>query len=549
MKHDAPEDRQPGQEANAPLTFSYKKTKPEGSWDSIVIGSGLGSLVTAVLLARRGKKVLVLEQHYTPGGFTHVFKRKRFEWDVGIHYIGEVHEQGSGLQKLFDALSEGQLEWADMGEVYDRIVFGDTVYDLPKGARAYAARMKEYFPAESAAIDRYMELVFDASRSARTFFMERALPPLAGTLAGPWMKRRFNKHSGQTTLEVLRGLTKNQQLIGVLTGQYGDYGLPPAQSSFAMHAILVKHYFKGGAFPVGGSARIFETIAPQLIRRRGAVYTNAPVEEILVRKGRAVGVRMQDGHVLEAGSVVSGAGAWNTFGKLLRKEGVPETAGWQEQISRIGTSAAHLSLYIGLDATAETLRLPRANYWIYPEDYDHDANLARFLANPEAPLPVTYISFPSAKDPSFQQRYPDRSTIEIITLAPWERFAAWSGTRWKHRGDDYDAAKAYWSERLLAELYRREPQVKPHVEVHELSTPLSTAHFAGYAQGEIYGLAHTPERFRSHLLRPRTGVKDLWLTGQDIVSCGIGGALMSGILTASAMEGKNVLGDLLPGSS
>ena len=529
------------------LTQSYKKSKPEGRWDVVVIGSGLGSLVSAVLLARQGKKVLMLEQHYTPGGFTHVFKRKRFEWDVGIHYIGEVHDPNSGLRKLFDALSEGQLEWADMGDVYDRIVFGDRMFELPKGAKAYSARMKEYFPGEAKAIDRYMELVFESSRAASGFFMERAMPPVASALAGGWMKRKFLRHSDRTTLEVLRELTSNKELIGVLTGQYGDYGLPPAQSSFAMHAILVKHYFKGGAFPVGGSSRIFETIAPQITRRGGAIYTNASVQQIMVRNGRAIGVRMTDGYEIEADSVVSGAGAWNTFGKLLADD-VPQAKGWQASIQKIGTSASHLSLYIGLDAPAQYLNLPRANYWIYPEGFDHDEHVARFMADPNAPLPVAYISFPSAKDPDFLRRYPGRSTIEVITLAPWERFSQWAETRWKHRGEDYDAFKASLSERLLAELFRMEPQVRPHIETHELSTPLSTAHFAGYPHGEIYGLAHSPERFRENLLRPRTGVKGLWLTGQDIVSCGIGGALMGGILTASAMEGKNVMNELLRSS-
>ncbi len=532
------------EESVKPLVQSYKKLQPSGQWDVIVIGTGLGSLVSAVMLARQGKKVLMLEQHYTPGGFTHVFKRKRFEWDVGIHYIGEVHNPSSGLRRIFDALSGGQLEWADMGEVYDRLVFGETHYELPKGPEAFSARMKEYFPGESAAIDRYMEMVNEASRAGRGFFMEKAIPPVASAVAGSWMRRKFLRYADRSTLDVLRSLTSNQQLIGVLTGQYGDYGLPPAQSSFAMHAVLVRHYFKGGAFPVGGSSRLFETIAPQVINRGGEIYTNAAVERILIRQGKAVGVRMTDGLELEADAVVSGAGAMNTFGKLL-DESIPEAGEWQERLQKIGASASHLSLYIGLNATAEQLNLPRANYWIYPEGYDHDAHIARFLADPEAPLPMTYISFPSAKDPDFSRRYPDRSTIEVITLAPWERFAKWEDTRWKHRGEAYDSFKAGLSERLLAELYRMEPQVRPHIETHELSTPLSTAHFAGYSRGEIYGLAHTPARFRESLLRPRTGVKNLWLTGQDVVTCGIGGALMAGILTASAMTGKNVMGELL----
>lgn len=86
------------------------------------------------------------------------------------------------------------------------------------------------------------------------------------------MRRPFLKFSDRTTYEVLRSLTKNQELIKVLTGQYGDYGLPPKQSSFAMHASLVRHYFSGGSFPIGGSSQIVETIDP-VIEKAGGDYS------------------------------------------------------------------------------------------------------------------------------------------------------------------------------------------------------------------------------------------------------------------------------------
>ena len=78
---------------------SYKKQPHlSNKYDVIVIGSGIGSLTAATLLAKSGKKVLILEQHYTAGGFTHIFKRKNYEWDVGIHYIGEVQRPNSAIK-------------------------------------------------------------------------------------------------------------------------------------------------------------------------------------------------------------------------------------------------------------------------------------------------------------------------------------------------------------------------------------------------------------------------------------------------------------------
>ena len=89
-------------------------------------------------------------------------------------------------------------------------------------------------------------------------------------------------------------------------------------------------------------------------------------------------------------------------------------------------SFAHVSLYAGFRHDAAALGLERSNLWVYPDD-DHDRSVARFLADPEAPLPVAYLSFPSAKDPDFANRFPGRATVEVIGVAPYAAFAPWAG--------------------------------------------------------------------------------------------------------------------------
>ena len=84
--------------------FQSYKQRPDIAehYDVICIGSGLGSLTTASLLARKGKKVLVCEKHTTPGGYTHVFTRNDYEWDVGLHYVGDMDRKGSLLRVVFE---------------------------------------------------------------------------------------------------------------------------------------------------------------------------------------------------------------------------------------------------------------------------------------------------------------------------------------------------------------------------------------------------------------------------------------------------------------
>ena len=255
---------------------SYKKNyQLNEPYDAIIIGSGLGSLTTAALLAKEGQKVLVLERHYTAGGFTHVFKRRGYEWDVGIHIIGDVQRPKSIIKKLFDYVTNGELQWADMGSVYDRIVIGEKIYDFVKGVSNFKEQLIQDFPEEETAIHRYVDLVFKSTKASRNFYMEKALPPLASKLVGGRMRKPFLKYAKRTTLEVLQELTQNEKLINVLTGQYGDYGMTPAKSSFAMHASVARHFFSGGNFPVGGSTRIIETIAPVISKAGGSILVCA----------------------------------------------------------------------------------------------------------------------------------------------------------------------------------------------------------------------------------------------------------------------------------
>lgn len=514
---------------------SYKqKVELSDHYDAIIIGSGMGSLTTAALLSKEGKKVLVLERHYTAGGFTHVFKRKGYEWDVGIHYIGEVQNPNSPIRKMFDYVSDNKIEWADMGEVYDKIIIGDKTYDFVKGVKNFKSKMYEYFPKEIEAIDKYVQLIFDSNKSMKKFYLDKSLPNLISKFLGFFLRKEYLKFSNRTTYEVISSLTTNEELIKVLTGQYGDYGLPPKQSSFAMHASVVKHYFNGGSFPVGGSSVIANTIDKVIESSNGTILTNAEVEKVIIENNIAKGVSMSDGKKFYSDLIISGTGVFHTYNKLI-DEKIRTKHGFDQNLKKVKPSVAHGCLYIGLNGTSEELKLPKSNLWIYPKDLDHDTAVSNYLEDNDSEFPLVYISFASSKDPSWQSRYPNKSTIDIITLLPYERFSKWEGTSWMKRGEEYDQLKEKITNRLLNHLYDQLPHLKGKIDYYELSSPLTTKNFVNYNKGELYGIDHTPARFSQKFLRPKTPIKGLYLTGQDIVSAGVGGALFSGLITATAI--------------
>lgn len=521
---------------------SYSKESIKGNYDVIVIGSGLGGMSTAAFLAKEGKKVLVIESHYEPGGFTHTFKRKGYEWDVGVHYVGEVHRPHAMISKLFNYINDTPLEWTEMGDVYDKMIFGKEVYDYKKGEDAFKEQMKKYFsnPEDQAAIDKYIWTIKDAQKSQQLYFIEKTLNATMSSLFGNFMRKAAMKYN-RPTLEVLHEITKNKKLIAVLTGQYGDYGSPPSEGSFLMHSMLVKHYINGGCYPVGGSKSIFNAVAPTILKAGGAIFTRAKVNQILVNEQyEAYGVQLEDGLEIKSPIVISSAGIYNTFKNLLAPN-VSSHFKLHEQLAKLKRSTGHMCLYIGLKYPKSELNLGKANYWVFPDNYDHDENIENFLENPENDFPIAYISFPTAKAEDWEQRFPNKSTIEIVTVAPYEWFQKWENMRWKKRGEAYDKIKEDFSQRLLEKLYAQEPELRGKVDHYELSTPLSTKHFCNYEFGEVYGLDSGVERFNQKFLRPRTPVKNLYLTGQDVVSVGIGGAIASGLLTASVVTGKNLM--------
>jgi len=521
---------------------SYKPGVADKKFDTIIIGSGIGGLCTAALLSLKGKRVLVLEKHFKIGGWTHTFRRDNYEWDVGIHYIGQVHNSYSPIRRLFDLISGGKLQWSPMDKNYDRIIFPDKSYNFVAPREQFIEDMISYFPKEESGIMTYMDLLDQAARSARSYFSNKALPGILSTITYPFMTRKFFSYSDRTTLDVLSSLTDDQQLIGVLTGQWGDHGLPPAQSSFAMHASVVRHYLNGGNYPVGTSRKIAETVSDNLENMGGKLYVHASVDEILTSNGKTTGVRLKGGEEIYAPLVISSAGVVNTYGKFLRNS--PNFDVFSKQLQTVSQTPSYVCLYMGLKISPEKLQEKNTNLWIYPS-YNHDENVENYLQDRDKEFPVVYVSFPSAKDPAYMKENPGYSTMEAITVLPFEDFEKWKNEPWKKRGDDYEKQKEKISQRILDKVYKYVPAAKNALDYYELSTPLSVKSMANYKKGELYGIDHTPDRFHQRWLKPKSEIKNLYLTGQDVLTVGVTSALFSGLLTASAILKKNLMSELM----
>ena len=225
----------------------------------------------------------------------------------------------------------------------------------------------------------------------------------------------------------------------------------------------------------------------------------------------------------------------NTVKRLLPEASRQQhkTAEWSD---RVEYSSASLCLYAGFKGDSQQLGLDTTNLWLYPNG-DHEGNMAAFENNQDSDFPLVYISFPSSKDPEWDERYPNKSTVEIVTMTKMDWFEPWNGTTWQQRGEDYEAYKEKLSQRLLEKLFERKPQLRDALDYYELSSPLSTQFYQLNARGEIYGLNHFVDRFKQPFLHTQTPIKNFYMTGADIMTAGVGGALMGGMMTSMRMLG------------
>jgi all-trans-retinol 13,14-reductase len=504
-------------------------------YDAIVIGSGMGGLTVAAIMARlKGWRVLVLERHFRAGGFTHTFKRPGgWEWDVGLHYVGGM-ELGAMGRRLFDFVTAGGVRWNPMPDSYDRFVYPDFEFSAPKGEANYREALARMFPHEGAAIARYFHDLHAAMGYVSRHLMVPSMPgPLGAALR--WFNEFGAKTALMTTGEYLDRHFRDPRLKALLASQWFDYGLPPAKSAFATHALIATHYLNGAWYPEGGAGTIAQAAGRVILGAGGAVLVSHEVHRILTEGDRAVGVeaRHQQGQGgqgirFDAPVVISNAGAWTTFKRLL-----PESAPvpFRRELDSAPDGFTVATLYLGLKRDPRVLGFQGENHWIF-RSLDHDAMLAHQDDLLEGNAHGCYLSFPSLKDPRAK-----RHTAEIIAPLSYGALQQYRDEPWRRRSPGYQDLKAKITRALLDLVEQHHPGFGGLVEYKELSTPLTVEHFTAHRHGAIYGYPATPERYLKPWLTPATPVRNLYLTGADVGSLGVMGALMGGVSTAALLLG------------
>jgi len=497
------------------------------SVDVVVIGSGIGGLTAARMLAEFGqKRVLVLEQHYTLGGMTHEFMRDgRFHFATGVHYLGTTIDGGSP-QAMLDYLSDRQLQWQRLPHEFDVIHLPGQEFRVPGSEDEYIAKLIQGWPQEATAIRRYFK---DARKAFRGIALRGVVKGLPSAVQAPgrWLLSKLFPLTQMTLHRYMEQHFRDSTLRSLLSAQWGLYGPPPAQSAFGFHAVIaVLHYKDGAAYPIGGPREIGRSIIAALQRRKVELRCRHTVRQIRIADGRCQGVEVEDTvtgevYVVNAPCVISDAGVRNTFGPLLpetqRERFVVELAGLPSEPSAV-------MLFIGLDGSPACFGVSGENHWLIP-DPDHDRGYRRPPGDG-----ALFISFASLNNPAAGWH-----TMEMMGLVDSADFQRWAATTNRNSDLNYQDLKERIRNKLIGRLETLLPGIGKHIVFSELATPLTFSTFQRSVAGAFYGLSTSPERLQSSLATNVTRIPGLFLAGQDATTPGIQGALMGGVLAANAV--------------
>ncbi len=499
-------------------------------YDTIIIGSGAGGLSAAICLAKKGQKVLVLEQHDVPGGWCHSFYLDGYRFTPGVHYIGLL-DKGQSTSLLYEGLGiANDLVFFRMNpKAYEHCWIGDERFEYPANFDELVVKLSEKFPAEKKNINKYLTLVRNVSRQLQLI---PHIKTVWEQITIPFRTKHMGKYALFSLKRVINWHLKDPLLKKILNIQFGDHGLAPSRASFPLHCAVMDHYFNGGFYPMGGGGAIIKAMTNCIKKEGSEVRTSSGVHHILLegdKKKKAIGVQLENGERLFADRIISNADPDITYNKLVGRENLSSRL--KKKLDKTKYSVTSLMLFLTVDMDVTKAGLDSGNIWFMAEgdmDEVYEEMQKPNIIDGDEFLGM-FVSCTTLKDPiSFNGKH---HTLEVITYIDYEAFR-------QFEDEESQRSKAYleFKERLTVKMINTLEKVLPgandHIIVKELGTPITNKFYINSTNGSVYGTEKTLNQIGPFAFKPKSEIQDLFLCGASIASHGIAGASYSGVQTA-----------------
>jgi phytoene desaturase len=477
-------------------------------YDAVIIGSGMAGLVCATRLTQAGLKVMVLEQHFIPGGATSMFSRGGFRFEAGGHRISGIRTPGAILYELYKSIGK-EIKTHPLDPLYV-VKLGDKVLPACKDLEQYQENLIRLFPQERAGICRYIQDLVTLSRSQQAVQAARGKINLLEMIS---KHRLFAQYSGKTSRQVLNHYFKNEQLV-MMASMLGVYTtLPLERQSFLNFANMwaVHHLGEGMSLVEGGTDALIAPLVDFIVENGGEVVVSQPVEQILVENKRAVGVRTLSGTVVKTRVVISAASSEQTYLKLLDPALLPSA--FCRKIKNQEPSGSLFQLFLGLsEQNGSGLENTTTFVGPYPWD-DPLKKVYEWDLDTITSMGVITVEGPEHAPSGCR-------SVNISCLCPYDHPQNWylpADSTSNHRPVDrsrYRAFKNELAQKVIHNMERYLPGLKKRITVMETATPLTIERYTSATKGGLQGLAHTLEQSGNKRGTLTTPIPGLYHTGQ-----------------------------------
>ncbi|MEX1192681.1 MAG: NAD(P)/FAD-dependent oxidoreductase [Brumimicrobium sp.] len=501
----------------------------ENLFDAIVIGSGVGGLATAISLGQHGYKVLVLEKHYVPGGWSHSFTLNEQRFSPGVHYVGQMGE-GEGANEMYCNLGiANDLVFFRLNkDGYEHCHIDNEVFDYPAGIDNLINKLGDQFPKERTAIKRYVRLVETVN------YQIQLMPKLKTRwekLTAPFRTKYVGKYGLFSLKRVIGWHLKDPMLKAFLNVQCGDHGLPPSKACFPVHCAVMGHYFNGGYYPLGGGGGIVKAMTNAVKKQGGEVRVKAGVKKILINDSKeAAGVELENGEIIKSNVIVSNADPNKTYLGLVGEEYLSKKL--VKKLNKTKYSVTSLILFLTLEIDLEGLGLDSGNYWLVKDENldDHFDELTNGDIAEGDKFPTVFMSCTTLKDPaSFDGKH---HNFEVITYVSYDCMKEFENLD-DYRTDKYAEFKEKVTNKMLNNVEELIPEVRNHIVTIELGTPKTNQFYIDSTEGNVYGTEKSLMQVGPLAYRNKSEIGNLYLTGSSTLSHGVTGATSSGVNAAA----------------